>query len=71
MKVGFQDKKRKLPEWPVSLDELRKVVSRKFTERNLIEEPEQSVCFSQLQESQESMVSYMSKQSKNKVNKRK
>lgn len=40
MKIGFQDKKRKLSEWPVSLDELRKVVSRKFTERNLIEEPE-------------------------------
>ena len=38
MKVSFEGKVRKVTEWPVNLDELKKIVSRKFTERSLIEE---------------------------------
>lgn len=66
MKVGFLDKKRKLNEWPTSMTELRKLVSRKFTEKNLLDDLESpNLAF----ESQQSMVSYL-KQSKNHVNKR-
>jgi len=38
MKVGFLDKKRKINEWPTCMAELRKVVSRKFTEKNLLDD---------------------------------
>jgi hypothetical protein len=38
MKVAFKDKVRGVPQFPRSMDELRKVVSRKFAERNLLEE---------------------------------
>lgn len=38
MKVVYKDKKRTLPEWPSSISEMRKVISRKFTERNLFED---------------------------------
>ncbi len=43
MKVSYQDKKRKLNEWPANIAELRKLISRKFTERNLVEEVDTSV----------------------------
>jgi hypothetical protein len=38
MKVSFEGKVRKITEWPENLNELRKVVSRKFTERSLVED---------------------------------
>ena len=42
MKVSLEGKIRKLTNWPESMDELRKVVSRKFTERSLFEENDES-----------------------------
>jgi len=38
MKVSYQGKVRGIHTEPASIDELRKVVSNKFTERNLIED---------------------------------
>lgn len=38
MKVSYGGKIKKVSEWPESMHELRKVVSRKFTERSLIDE---------------------------------
>lgn len=38
MKVSYDGKIKKVSEWPESMQELRKVVSRKFTERSLIDE---------------------------------
>lgn len=38
MKVSFNGKIRKVSTWPESMDDLRKVVSRKFTERSMIED---------------------------------
>ena len=52
MKVGFLEKKRKLNEWPASIAELRKVVSRKFTEKNLLDDFDAPLNSSQLLESQ-------------------
>jgi hypothetical protein len=52
MKVGFLDKKRKINEWPTSMAELRKVVSRKFTEKNLLDDSNATITSSQLLESQ-------------------
>lgn len=42
MKVSLEGKIRKVTNWPESMDELRKVVSRKFTERSLFEENDES-----------------------------
>lgn len=42
MKVSFQGKIRKVTNWPETMDDLRKVVSRKFTERSLIEDYDES-----------------------------
>ena len=38
MKISFSGKIRKLTNWPESLIELKKVASRKFTERSLIDD---------------------------------
>lgn len=38
MKVSFNNKIRKVTDWPQTMDELRKLVSRKFTERSMIED---------------------------------
>jgi hypothetical protein len=43
MKVSYHDKKRKITEWPASMAELRKVISRKFTERHLLDDVDSSV----------------------------
>jgi hypothetical protein len=48
MKVGFSDKKRKINEWPASMAELRKVISRKFTEKNLLDDSDATFTSSQL-----------------------
>jgi hypothetical protein len=40
MKVSLEGKIRKVTNWPESMEDLRKVVSRKFTERSLFEETE-------------------------------
>ncbi len=61
MKVGYLEKKRKLNEWPASMAELRKVVGRKFTEKNLLDDFDATLTSSQLLESQQLMVSYLSK----------
>ena len=42
MKVAFDGKVRGCNPIPSSMDELRKIISRKFTERSLIEEAESS-----------------------------
>lgn len=42
MKVSFGGKVRKVSNWPESMDDLRKVVSRKFTERSLLDDFDES-----------------------------
>ena len=41
MKVSLEGKIRKVTNWPESMEDLRKVVSRKFTEWSLFEETEE------------------------------
>jgi hypothetical protein len=42
MKVTFNGKVKTVPQWPESMQDLRKVIGRKFTERSLIQETKTS-----------------------------
>ena len=61
MKVSFGGKIRKLRSFPTSMAELRKEISRKFTERNLLDDEDlKESRMSTILESQDSLMSFIS-----------
>ena len=60
MKVNFEGKARKLKSYPTSMEELRKIVSRKFAEHSMIQDDDEDMRMSRITESQESLMSFIS-----------
>lgn len=68
MKVSFEGKVRKVSSWPETMTDLRKVVSRKFTERSLIEDFDESqLKMSELSANQSSLQSFLTSSKKRKA----